>query len=339
MPRATLTKPVEVEEDAYESSVRKISSGSYLLDLVLGGGWAVGRIVNIVGDRSSGKTLLAIEACANFDIAIGKGNSGAIRYAEAEAAFDQNYAKSIGMPPSVKFTDPPLETVEGLFADLTAYCSASIKAKRQLGLYVLDSLDALSDEAEMDRDIDKGSYGSAKAKKMSELFRRLNGEIERSHTTMFVISQIRDKLNVTFGETKTRSGGKALDFYATQIIWLAEVGKIKRTVLGLERVIGVKVLVRCKKNKVGAAHRECTLFVYYNYGVDDEESMIDFLRANPKAGVSSAELDTIRSQLSSARKTQDRATLKVIKRNLRQFVGDHWYRIEDALAPPMGKYE
>lgn len=326
----------EVVESAAEyENVRKISTGSHLLDLVLGGGWAVGRVVNVVGDKSSGKTLLAIEASANFDLEIG-GNADDIRYAEAEAAFDRGYAQSIGMPDSVEFASPPIQTVEEFDADLTAFLKK--KKKRKLGLYVLDSLDALSDDAEMERDIGDASYGGTKPKKMSEMFRRRIAEIERCNVTVFIISQIRDKLNVKFGETKTRSGGRALDFYATQIIWLVEIGKIYKTVMGEKRAIGVKVLVKCKKNKVGIGYRECTINVYFNYGVDDEESMMDWLKAHPAAGCDEGQLKTMRAQLTSARRVEDRRTIRVINRNLKGFVTKHWEEIERQLAPPMKKY-
>ncbi len=117
-------------------------------DLVLGGGWGVGRVVNVVGDRSSGKTLLAIEACANYSIV---GNAEDHRYAEAESAFDHAYAQTIGMPEGIQFPDEQLRTVEDFYHDINGYLETQKKKKAELGLYVLDSLDALSDEAEMER--------------------------------------------------------------------------------------------------------------------------------------------------------------------------------------------
>ena len=317
------------------SSVSKITSGSVLLDLVLGGGWACGRIVNIVGDRSSGKTLLAIEAAANFSRKVSSIED--IKYGEAEAAWDKVYAESIGLPEGISFSDPPLETVEDFHDDLLKHINR--KSRGPLGLYVLDSLDALSDDAEMNREIDKNSYGGSKAKKMSELLRRLVRKIEAANVTVFVISQIRDKLNVMFGETKTRSGGKALDFYCSQIIWLVEIGKIKRRVLGQERIIGVKVKVKNRKNKVGIPFRECELIVYFNYGVDDEESMLAYLYANPKANVKEDRLKIIAEILTLARKSNDKAGMKLVHNELKQAVVAHWNEIERMLKPVHSKYD
>jgi recombination protein RecA len=306
-----------------------------MLDLVLGGGYGRGRVVNMVGDRSSGKTLLAIEACANYAIV---GDAEESRYAEAEAAFDHAYAQTIGMPEGVQFPKDQLRTVEDFYHDMDAYLTARKKKKKGPALYVLDSLDALSDTAEMDRDIDKGSFGAAKAKKMSEIFRKLTGDINDTDTTLFVISQIREKIGVMFGETKTRSGGMALNFYASQIIWLAEIGKIKKTVHGAERVVGVNVLCKTKKNKIAPPFRECEIVIYFNYGVDDEESMINWLRKNPKAGVLKDELDATLADLRAARKEKDTGSKREIAKWLRTVVTTHWMKIEDALKPTHSKY-
>lgn len=329
----------KVEEDLFpDSSVDKITSGSHLLDKVLGGGWAVGRMVNIVGDRSSGKTLLAIEACANFANKIS--NDGDIRYAEAEAAFDRAYALSIGLPESVVFVgveneEEKIDTVEKWYNDMKKFAAARQKRKTP-SLYVLDSIDALSDDAEMAREIDKGSYGASKPKKISEMFRREISNFEKANMTIFAISQIRDKLNVTFGETKTRSGGHALDFYASQILWLAEIGKIKRSVYGVERVVGVNVLCKTKKNKVATPFRECEVEILFNYGVDDEASMINWLNKNkaiqPKEAVS------LRAELVGIRKQEDIPEMRELRKYLREAVDVRWNKIEAALRPTFRKY-
>ncbi len=169
---------------------------------------------------------------------------------------------------------------------------------------------------------------------MSETFRRITSDISDTNTTLFVISQIRDKLNVTFGETKTRSGGRALDFYASQIVWLAEVGKIKKTVHGAGRVVGVNVLCKTKKNKIAPPFRECEIVIYFNYGVDDEESMINWLKKNQQAGIPAGELVKMRAQLREARKERDSMTQRAIRKTLRTAVRAHWFKIEEALKKP-----
>lgn len=320
--------PVADSAPPPESRGRVISSGSVLLDLVLGGGWKCGRISNVVGDRSSGKTLLAIEALANFSLA---DPGGKRRYLEAESAFDTDYAKQLGFPDDVELGSNA-RTVEDLDRDLVEFCKECDPL--HCNIYIVDSLDALSDEAEMEREIDKGSYGAQKAKKLSEFFRRRVSLIEEANVHFLVISQIRDKLNVTFGETKTRSGGRALDFYASQILWLAEIQKIKKTKLGLERTIGIVTRAKTKKNKIGKPFRDCDLTILFNYGVDDQQSMLGWLKKTKS--IQSPE--SLEKEIAEARRNQDRDAIRDITDFLREETIARWQEIEDALDPPMSKY-
>jgi recombination protein RecA len=305
------------------------SSGSALLDLVLGGGWSRSRVINIVGDRSTGKTLLAIEACVNFLREGGQFES--VVYVETEAAFDESYARSLGMPKDVEIRRD-VYTVEDLFNTIITY----LKGNHKTGLIVVDSLDALSDEAERERAFDKGSYGTSKAAKMSEMFRRLISKIEEAGVTLMVLSQVRDNIGVVFGEKHTRSGGRALDFYASQIIWLSEVGKIKRTVLGTDRVAGIEVRARTKKNKVGIPFRETELSIMFGYGIDDERSMLSWIKNNKIVDVSIKDYE---KQLALFRDAGDRAALGRVKDELQNIVTRRWQQIELELAPAIRKYE
>lgn len=320
-------------------SVKFISSGSRLFDLALGGGWAQGRIVNLVGDKSSGKTLLAIEAVVNF---ARESSVKVIRYAEAEAAFDEDYAEQLGLPSGVVFAKTPegkgLHTVEDFYRDLDSFLQSQQSGKPCL--YVLDSLDSLSDEKEMEQAIGTASYGALKAKRMSETFRKLTQKIEDANCTLFIISQIRDKIGVTFGETKTRSGGKALDFYASQIVWLAELQKVKKTARGIERTIGTRVLAKVKKNKVGMPFREVELSIVFSYGVDDEESLLTWITKNKAETALPKEhtVKDIRADVLEAKGMQDRKTLKVINDLLYEAVSKRWQEVEEAVRPPMSKY-
>lgn len=316
-----------------------VRSGSAIMDAALGGGWALGRVANIVGDRSSGKTLLAIEACANFHNAF---PTGVIRYAESESAFDEKYAEALGMPiEAVDFGhDRDMRTVEDWYNDMVAFLDSREKDKKP-GLYILDSFDALSDDAEMGRDIDKGSFGAGKAKKSGELFRKLIDRIEKLDVLLIVVSQIRDKLNVTFGETKTRSGGKALDFYASHIVWLAEIGKLKKTIGGVERIVGVNVKVNVKKNKVGLPFRTCAYPIIFGYGIDDLTANVEWL------------LEVGRDELLKEAVSMSKAGYKVRIANLRDKGGEEvreirtklnalvkaeWQKIEQGFLPRSRKY-
>lgn len=246
------------------------SSGCGVLDCVLGGGWAEGRIANIIGDSSTGKTLLAIEACANFL----REERGRVFYAEAEAAFDPGYAAKLGLSvEDVEF--PELFTVEEWFENLYNVQEELDKNDEQ-GLYILDSLDALSDKAEMERDLDEGSYGTSKAKQLSEMFRRLVRDLSEN-MTILIISQVRDNIGVTFGRQWKRSGGRALDFYASQILVLSRKKKIKRQRQKVQREVGILVRAYCDKNKIAAPYRECDFPLLFGYGVDDLKAGIEWL--------------------------------------------------------------
>lgn len=272
-----------------KDNLKFISSGCATVDEALGGGYVLGRVSNVVGDRSAGKTLKAMEASANFAKAY---PDGWIRYGESEAAFDREYAQALGVPiERIIFNDQSpvlmekkegagmMETVEDWYNDLEYHLDRN---KGRPGLYIMDSLDALSDEAEQKRDFDEGSYGGTKPKQIGKLFRTMVGRLEEQEVHLMVVSQIRDKLNVTFGETKTRSGGRALDFYATHIIWLAEIEKLKRTIDGIERVVGVKVEAYVKKNKVGLPFRRARYPILFGYGIDDMTSCVEWLLDNKR---------------------------------------------------------
>ena len=301
------------------------SSGSTLLDLVLGGGWARSRIANIVGDRSAGKSLLAFEAFANFN--------GPSRLAETEHALDPTFAHKMGLPAHTQIADD-IDTVEKFDADLGRWIGSNKKS-----MYAVDSLDALSDAKEMERELGDATYGTAKAKLLSEMFRTRIAEIENAGCTMLVISQIRDKIGVMFGERHQRAGGKALDFYCSQIVWLSEIEKVQRTVMGAKRPIGVKVLANNKKNKVGIPFRRAEFTILFNYGIDDETSMLEWMVSNKAEKELDASVAEYKDMIADMRAERDRAALRNLASYLRQVVTDRWNKIEEALAPPLSKYE
>ena len=348
--RALLEAPGEPEEPSArpasdyfaqteKEGVEFLTSGCTIIDCVVGGGWAMGRVVNIVGDKSAGKTLLAIEACANFDRQY---PDGYMRYGEAEAAFDQKYAEALGLPEGrVDFNgsnpDKGLDTVEDFFEDMNRCLD---KHGDKPMLYILDSLDALSDAAEAGREIDEGSFGANKAKKMGELFRRLVRRIEESRCLLIIISQLRDKINVTFGEKQTRSGGRALDFYASQVVWLADVGKLTKEIGGVKRVVGNDVKLRCKKNKVGLPFRECEYPVIYGYGVDDMAANVQWLlevkrgERLKEVGMSEAGYKVRIGNL----RNKGGPEAASVREKLNRIVRDEWTKIETKFLPQSRKY-
>lgn len=338
-----------------------VSLGCELLDQVIGGGMVLGRMINIVGDKSSGKTLLAIEACANFKRQY---PTGFIRYAEAEAAFDLGYAEALGMPvESIEFADflkpkkkavkrkaseveeedtDDIEdetdrTVEYLFEDIKRTLRI---LKGRPCLYIVDSLDALSDRVEKAKKADEGSYGMQKAKKLHELFRVLNGEIEASRMIFLIISQIKDKIGVTFGETKQRTGGHSLDFFASQVVWLAQIEKIWKTIDDIKRAVGVQVKATCKKNKIGLPFRECEFPILFGYGVDDVMASAQWLIDNGLDG-RLAEVEMSKSGYKlRIQKLRDKGgfEMSAVRSKLNTIVRQEWERIEMTFLPRSRKY-
>lgn len=322
-----------------QHDVEFIRGGAEILDAVLGGGWALSRVVNLVGDKSTGKTLLALEACINFNKQFPKGR---IRYCEPEAALGRGYAREMGVPmKKLEFADDESEigTVEDWAEDLEEFLD-ELK-KDEPGIYVLDSLDALSSEAEMKRTMRDASYGDGKAKKMSELFRKLVRKIKQKRVLVIIISQVRDNIGVTFGDRYTRSGGKALDFYASQVLWLAQVGNIQRVITGVTRSIGVMIRARCKKNKVGLQFRECNLDLRYGYGIDDVASNVKYLRDVKKLNLVHLGLSHDPAKVTRFLNELEQESPQVFNEKRKQIaatVKEVWREVEAAFLPKRRKY-
>lgn len=297
-----------------EPEVEFFSTGSQGLDNALGEGWPSSRLLNIQGDSSSGKTLLAEEAVANH---MAKWPTGKIWYVDAEATFIEEYARNIGIDTSkIEFVEG-IYTVEDWFRmleEINNHVDATIEARGKKkkpkksevdeeekeeenksgliyvqpfevpedfhGLIILDSIDAISDESEMGRDIGEGSYGGDKAKKFSQAFRRLNSRISNKNITVIGISQLRDMVNSPVPGVKIRSGGKAIEFYSSIVVRLAETktqSKIKRTEKGAERIVGLHVEASCNKNKVGRPYRKAKFKILFEYGIDDMTSNLEWM--------------------------------------------------------------
>ncbi len=289
-----------------------IHTGSKLLDLALGGGWARQRVANIIGDKSTGKTQLCIEAAANFARSV---PNGKIRYREFEAAFDQDYAAAVGMPiDRVDFGDPehPAETVEDL-ADELDY---RIAHSKQPELFIVDSLDAVRTRAELKRGFDVASFGAEKAKAMSKLFRQYTTGMAQTDITLLVVSQIRDKIGVMFGRKWTRNGGRAMDFYASQIVVLKQTGQVEHTIDKITRTTAIKIKAAVDKNKISLNYRDAEFSILFGYGVDDDQSMIDWLT-----------------------KVKVAVPRGATREDLQQLVQSKWYAIEEKFLPKERKYE
>lgn len=318
-------------------TLKFVSSGCTLLDCALGGGYVLGRITNLVGDKSTAKTALATEALTNFLIAYPK---GAAAYRESEAAFDRSYAAAMGLPiDKVDFgsEDEPLSTVEDFARDLDQFLDTQIKLKAP-GIYVLDSLDALSDEAEMERDIGKETYAMNKAKTLSTLFRKMARKIEHSQVLLLIVSQVRDNIGAVFGDKHKRSGGRALDFYASQILFLSHMKTLKKTVNKIERPYGISVRAKVKKNKVGLAFREADFDFLFGFGVDDVGASVNWLDEVGQLAAINIKATEVKSYLKELNELDDEHYHKEQKL-IAEVVKKVWAEIETTFLPLRTKYQ
>lgn len=306
-----------------------IKTGCKVLDLALGGGWAEGRVANIVGDKSTGKTLLCIEAAANF---VQKHPNGRILYRECEAAFDTKYAQALGMPIDHVDFGEPIETIEELFADLLE----AVKSKKPT-LYIVDSLDALSDRSEMERDMDQGSYGAEKAKKLSQLFRRLVRQMASSNLTLMIVSQVRSRIGIGFGRNTTRSGGRALDFYASQVIYLQHIGTVKKMVGTIKRPVAINLRAKVDKNKISLPMREADFTLQFGYGIDDLGSCVEFLKQAKSLRMIEVEDRESKAYVREVNALDAKDYREVI-RKVHKATQTRWFEIEQQFMPTRQKY-
>jgi recombination protein RecA len=281
-----------------DERVEFLSSGPTMFNLAASGkgiigGIPRGRITNLVGDGSSGKTLHALEIAAWTFYNIQKITSNIfapikkiyIVYNNVEDVMDFPIAKMFGEKFVASVEWIKTGTVEEFGRDYTRRVLA-LKEGEFL-LYIIDSYDALTSEKSQERFIEaaekdkeeKGSYGTEKAKYGSaSFFSNICDISSGKDATLIIISQVRDNIDaMAFGKKYYRAGGKALDFYTHSVPWLAVVEKLKRTIKGEERIYGVRVRAKFERNKVAKPFREADTVILFDYGIDNISSMISFL--------------------------------------------------------------
>lgn len=286
-----------------KTRVEFLSSGSTHLNMALSqkaanGGWGRARVANAVGDGSSGKTICALELAFWCHKNIKKIKSKIfpkvkkvfIVYNNAEGPMDFPIEQMYGEDFVCAVEWVNIKSIEQTCRDFTRRMRALKKG--EFLLYIIDSWDAI-DAAEAHKRFDesiesdkemKGSYETEKQKFASKFFSKVSGKMETNSVdaTLFIVSQVRSKIGVTFGKKVYRAGGKALDFYTHQVAWIREIEKMGKKKLKEYRVYGIRSAVKIERNKVAKPFREGEMTILYDYGIDDLAGNIDYVYG-PKA--------------------------------------------------------
>ena len=358
----------QVEESANKKIERKevdtsilIPSGSTMLNLACSdnpfGAFALGRIVTLPGGSASGKTMLMLTTlaeCANdkrfndYDLIYDDGEETCDGF-DIKYLFGEKLKKRIVAPQYNKDN-------ESLHSETIQDFKANILTKVDEGkpfIYILDSLDSLTSNEELKKEYRqalvkakdpeavkelKGSYKTEKAKAIGETLRMINNHLKYTKSALFIVQQERTNIGVTFGSKKTTSGGMAPFFYSTHQVWLNLKAPITKEVKKQNRKIGHKIVVSVKKNKITGKLRNIEFDIYYDYGLDNIASCIDFLTSTghwkkTKNTIEAHELHLLSSKNVLIEEIEE----KKLQYELQKITGEVWLKIEESLRLNRGR--
>lgn len=269
---------IYLSDDGIANVTDYVPTGLDMLDIAIsnrrGGGYPVGRIIEITGLEASGKSLLAAYALRNTQL-----KGGVAVYIDTEAAVSKDYLQAIGVDVT-KLMYIPVSTIEEVHQTIDVIIErVRLKDKKKLVTIVVDSVMGASTQSEMNSEsYGVDGYATAKALAMSKNLRRLTNVIAREKICLIYTNQLRSKVGLVFGQEYTTAGGRALGFHASVRIRLTTSGKISIVVNEIKNIVGVNIVAEITKNRLGPPLKKVEFDIYYSSGIDNYGAWLKALK-------------------------------------------------------------